>query len=68
MRLRAALADAHGVFLRTVLGISLATLRQMVWLTPGGELREKIGSDQHDMVRWIATSCMVADSYRTRAK
>ena len=25
------------------------------------ELREKIGSDQPDMVRWIDTSCMVAD-------
>ena len=33
----------------------------MVWLTPDGELREKIGSDQPDMVRWIHTSCMVAD-------
>ena len=80
MRLRAALADAHGVFLRTDweyhtarfmrnvwmidcnslndhlhnptftkcsdkrLSIDLAALRQMVWLTPDGELREK--SDQ----------------------
>ena len=97
MRLRAALADAHGVFLRTDweyhtarfmrnvwmidcnslndhlrnptftkcsdkrLSIDLAALRQMVWLTPDGELREKIGSDQPDMVRWIDTSCMVAD-------
>ena len=77
MRLRAALADAHGVFLRTDweyhtarfmrnvwmidcnslndhlrnptftkcsdkrLSIDLAALRQMVWLTPDGELREK---------------------------
>ena len=81
MRLRAAWADAHGVFLRTDweyhtarfmrnvwmidcnslndhlrnptfttcsdkrLSIDLAALRQMVWLTPDGELREKIGSD-----------------------
>ena len=80
LRLRAALADAHGVFLRTDweyhtarfmrnvwmidcnslndrlrnptftkcsdkrLSIDLAALRQMVWLTPDGELREK--SDQ----------------------
>ena len=81
MRLRAALADAHGVFLRTDweyhtarfvrnvwmidcnslndhlrnptlrLSIDLAALRQMVWLTPDGGLREKIGSDQPDMVR-----------------
>ena len=94
MRLRAALADAHGVFLRTDweyhtarfmrnvwmidcnslndhlrnptftkcsdkrLSIYLAALRQMVWLTPDGELREEIGSDQPDMVRWIDTSCM----------
>ena len=28
------------------LSIDLAALRQMVWLTPDGELREKIGSDQ----------------------
>ena len=77
MRLRAALADAHGVFLRTDweyhtarfmrniwmidcnslndhlrnatftkcsdkrLSIDLAALRQMIWLTPDGELREK---------------------------
>ena len=77
MRLRAALADAHGVFLRTDweyhtarfmrnvwmidcnslndhlrnptftkcsdkrLSIDLAALRQMVWLTPDGELRGK---------------------------
>ena len=33
------------------LSIDLAALRQMVWLTPDGELREKIGSDQPDMVR-----------------
>ena len=80
MRLRAALDDAHGVFLRTDweyhtalvmrnvwmidcnslkdhlrnptftkssdkrLSTDLAALRQMVWLTPDGELREK--SDQ----------------------
>ena len=80
MQLRAALADAHGVFLRTIweyhtarfmrnvwtidcnslkdhlrnptftkcsdkrLRIALAALRQMVWLTPDGEFREK--SDQ----------------------
>ena len=30
--------------------IDLAALRQMVWLTPDGELRERIGSDQPDMV------------------
>ena len=102
MRLRAALADAHGVFLRTDweyhtarfmrnvwmidcnslndhlriptyftkcsnknLSIDLAALRQMVWLTLDGELREKIGSDQLDMVRWIDTSCMVADCMRS---
>ena len=28
------------------LSFDLAALRQMVWLTPDGELREKIGSDQ----------------------
>ena len=80
MRLRAALADAHGVFLRTDweyhtarfmrnvwmidcnslndhlrnptftkcsdkrLSVDVAAFRQMVWLTPDGELREK--SDQ----------------------
>ena len=80
MRFRAALADAHGVFLRTDweyhtagfmrnvwmidcnslndhlrnptftkcsekrLSIDLAALRQVVWLTPDGEVREK--SDQ----------------------
>ena len=104
MRLRAALADAHGVFLRTDweyhtarfmrnvwmidcnslndhlrnptftkcsdkrLSIDLAALRQMVWLTPDGELREKIGSDQPDMVRWIDTSCMVADCLTKRMR
>ena len=87
MRLRAAMADAHGVSLRTDwecqaarfmrnvwlvgcnspndhlcnptftkcsdkrLSIDLAALRQMVWLTPDGELREEIGSDQPDTVR-----------------
>ena len=104
MRLRAALADAHGVFLRTDweyhtarfmrnvwmidcnslndhlrnptftkcsdkrLSIDLAVLRQMVWLTPDGDLREKIGSDQPDMVRWIDTSCMVADCLTKRMR
>ena len=104
MRLRAALADAHGVFLRTDweyhtarfmrnvwmidcnslndhlrnptftkfsdkrLSIDLAALRQMVWLTPDGELRERIGSDQPDMVRWIDTSCMVADCLTKRMR
>ena len=104
MRLRAALADAHGVFLRTDweyhtarfmrnvwmidcnslndhlrnptftkcsdkrLSIDLAALRQMVWLTPDGELREKIGSDQPDMVRWIDASCMVADCLTKRMR
>ena len=43
------------------LSIDLAALRQMVWRIRDGELREKIGSDQPDMVRWIDTSCMVAD-------
>ena len=82
LRLRDALADAHGVALRTDwechaahfmpgvwmadcnsvsdhlrnsaftkcsdmrLGIDLAALRQMVWLTPDGELRDEIGSDR----------------------
>ena len=104
MRLRAALADAHGVFLRTDweyhtarfmrnvwlvdcnslndhlrnptftkcsdkrLSIDLAALRQMIWLTPDGELREEIGSDQPDMVRWIDTSCMVADCLTKRMR
>ena len=104
MRLRAALADAHGVFLRTDLeyhtarfmrnvwmidcnslndhlrnptftkcsdkrlSIDLAAFPQMVWLTPDGELREKIGSDQPDMVRWIDTSCMVADCLTKRMR
>ena len=104
MRLRAALADAHGVFLRTDweyhtarfmrsvwmfdcnsfndhlctptftkcsdkrLSIDSAALRQMVWLTPDRELREKFGSDQPDMVRWIDTSCMVADCLTKRAR
>ena len=103
-RSRRALADAHGVFLRTDweyhtarfmrnvwmndftslndllrnptftkcsdkrLSIDLAALRQMVWLTPGGELLEKIGSDQPDMVRWIDTSCMVADCLTKRMR
>ena len=98
MRLRAALADAHGVFLHTDweyhaarfmrnvwmidcnslndhfrnptftkcsdkrLSIDVAALRQMV------ELREKIGSDQPDMVRWIDTSCMVADCLTRRMR
>ena len=43
------------------LSIDLSALRQMVWLTPDGELREEIGSVQSDMMRWIETSCMVAD-------
>ena len=104
MRLRAALADAHGVFLRTDweyhaarfnrnvwmidcnslndhlrnltftkcseqrLSIDLAALRQLVWLTPDGELREEIGSDQPDMVRWADTSCMVADCLTKRMR
>ena len=104
MRLRAALADADGVFLRTDweyltarfmrnvwmtdcnslndhlrnptftkcsdkrLGIDVAALRQMVWLTPDGELPEKIGLDQPDMVRWIDTSCMVADCLTKRMR
>ena len=40
----------------------------MVWLTPDGELREKTGSDQPDMVRWIDTSCMVADCLTKRMR
>ena len=50
------------------LSIDLAALRQMVWLTPDGELREKIGSDQPDMVRWIDASCMVADCLTKRLR
>ena len=50
------------------LSIDLAALRQMVWLTRDGELREKIGSDQPDMVRWIDTSCMVADCLTKRMR
>ena len=104
MRLRAALADAHGVFLRTDweyhtarfmrnvwmidcnslndhlrnptstkcsdkrLSIDLAALRQMVLLTPDGKITRKIGSDQPDMVRWIDTSCMVADCHTKRMR
>ena len=104
MRLRAALADAHGVSLRTDwecqaarfmrnvwlvdcnslsdhlryptftkcsdkrLSIDLAALRQMVWLTSDGELRDEIGSNQPDMVRWIDTSCMVADCLTKRMR
>ena len=104
MRLRAALADAHGVFLRTDweyhtarfmrnvwmidcnslndhlrnatftkcsdkrLSIDLAALRQMIWLTPDEELREDIGPDQPDMVRWIDTSCTVADCLTKRMR
>ena len=99
MRLRAALADAHGVFLRTAarfmrnvwmidcnslndhlrnptftkcsnkrLSIDLAASRQMVWLTPDVELREKIGSDHPHMVRWIGTTCMVADCLTKRMR
>ena len=104
MRLRAALANAHGVSLRTDwewhaarfmrnvwmvdcnslndhlrnptstkcsdqrLSIDLAALRQMVWLNPDGALREEIGSDQPDMVRWIDTSCMVADCLTKRMR
>ena len=100
MRLRAALADAHGVFLRTDweyhtarfmrnvwmigcnslndhlrnptftkcsdkrLSIDLVALRQKVWLTPDGELREKIGSDQPA----IDTSCLMADCLTKRMR
>ena len=100
----AALADAHGVFLRTDwedhsahfmrnvwmidcnslndqlrnptftkcsdkrLSIDLAALRQIVWLTPDGELREKIGPNQPDIVRWMDTSCMVADFLTKRMR
>ena len=103
MRLRAALADAHGVFFRADweyhtprfmrivwmidcnslndhlrhptftkcsdkrLSIDLAALRQMVWLTPDGGLRAKIGSDQPDMVRWMGICCMVADTKLMRS-
>ena len=38
----------------------------MIWLTPDGELREDIGSDQPDMVRWIDSSCVVADCLTKR--
>ena len=98
MRLRAALADAHGVFLRTDweyhtarfmrnvwmidcnslndhlrnptftkcsdkrLSIDLTAWRQMFWLT------RKNRSDQPDMVRWIDTSCMVADCLTKRMR
>ena len=50
------------------LSIDSAALRQMVWLTPDGELREKIRSDQPDMVRWIDTSCMVTDCLTKRMR
>ena len=50
------------------LSIDLAALRQMIWLTPDGELREDIGPDQPDMVRWIDTSCMVADCLTKRMR
>ena len=105
MRLRAALADAHGVFLRTDwenhtarfmrnvwmidcnslndhlrnptftkcsdkrLSIDLAALRQMVWLTPDGELREKnrIRSARHrEMDRYKLHGGRL--SYQTCAK
>ena len=105
MRLRAALADAHGVFLRTDweyhtarfmrnvwmihcnslndhlrnptftkcsdkrLSIDLAALRQMVWLTPDGELRKKnrIRSARHgEMERHKLHGGRL--SYQTHAK
>ena len=51
------------------LGIDLASLRLMVWLTtPDGELRDEIGSDQPDMVGWIDMSCMVADCLTKRMR
>ena len=34
---------------------------KMVCLTPDGELREKIGLDEPDMVKWVETGCMVDD-------
>ena len=105
MRLRAALADAHGVFLSTDweyftasfmrnvwmidcnslndhlrnptftkcsdkrLSIDLAALRQMVWLTPDGALREKflIRSARHgEMDRYKLHRGRL--SYQTYAK
>ena len=87
MRLRAALADAHGVSLRTDWECRAARFMRNVWmvdcnslsdhlrnptlrsrlsLTPDGELREEITSDQPDMVRWIDTSCMVAECLTKR--
>ena len=53
---------------RQEIGIDLAALRQMLWLTPDGELREEIGLDQPDMVRWVDTSCMVADCLTKRER
>ena len=50
------------------LRIDLAALRQKVWIIPDGEFRKEIGSDQHDMVRWIDTSCMVADCLTKRMR
>ena len=50
------------------LSIDLAALRQMVWLTPDPRVTRKIGSDQPDVVRWIDTSCMVADCLTKRMR
>ena len=78
MRLRAALADAHGGFLRTDWEYPTARFMRNVWMIDCNSLndhlrdptllREKIGSDQPDMVRWIDTSCMVAGCLTKRMR
>ena len=43
------------------LEIDLEGLREYLWEYPDGTLKDYIHEDQHDKVRWIDTSTMIAD-------
>ena len=50
------------------LEVDLEGLRQLLWENPDGTLKEQLEDNQHDKVRWIDTSTMIADPLTKKMK
>ena len=50
------------------LEVDLEGLRQLLWENPDGTLKEQLEDNQHDKVRWIDTSTMIADPLTKQMK
>ena len=50
------------------LEVDLEGLRQLLWENSDGTLKEQLEDDQHDKVRWIDTSTMIADPLTKKMK